>query len=152
MYGLVIHDKCPFISSPLSDMLLMQVDFRLDFVEKILEGRPPNSNITPVLVAGLDLVNAALEKQPIIFVEHGWRQIYYLAGRVMQMQKENLVDKLCSALTKVYLAARSSIQVEVFLGLCVCCLVHLLEQHPCADCRECMINCAVDIIKVCPCR
>lgn len=103
--------------SALFDVVILQVDFRLDFVEKLLEGsRPPNSDITPVLVAGLDLVNAALEKQPIVFVEHGWRQIYYLAGRVMQMQKEDLVDKLCQALSKVYLAARTSIQVRILFS------------------------------------
>lgn len=94
------------------------MDFRLDFVEKLLEGnRPPSHDLTPVLVTGLDLVNAALEKQPAVFVEHGWRQIYFLADRVMVMQKEELVLKLCSALNKVYIAAKDSHQVSYILSL-----------------------------------
>eukprot|EP00210_Caulerpa_lentillifera_P007000 g6694.t1 len=79
------------------------VEFRLDFVERLIEGRQVQHQApTQIMVTVLDLISLALQYQSRLFLVHCWHHLLSVTQRVVIMKKEDLVNKLCSAWETIF--------------------------------------------------
>lgn len=95
------------------------VEFRLDFVERLIEGRQAQLQApTQILVTVLDLISLALQFQSRLFLVHGWHHLLSVTQRVVTMRKEDLVNKLCFAWETIF-ALESETHPELLEELAV---------------------------------